>query len=48
MRLTSPQVMGSYLGGLLSLVHVGSTPHFSLKLNPKKKGMLYLSTGAWL
>lgn len=48
MRLTSPQVMGSYLGGLLSLVHVGSTPHFSLKLKPKKKGIEYLSTGAWL
>lgn len=34
--------MGSYFGGLFSSVQLGRTPHFSLKLNPKKNGMEYL------
>lgn len=33
-RLTSPQLIGSYLGGLSSLVQVGMTPSTQLKFKP--------------
>lgn len=46
MELTSPQLIGSYLGGLFSLVQLGKTEHFSLKLNPKKNGIEYRSSSA--
>lgn len=38
----SPQETGSYFAGLSLLMQLGSTPHFSLKLNPKKNGIEYL------
>lgn len=38
----SPQLIGSYFAGLSGPVQDGRTPHFSLKLKPKKKGIEYL------
>jgi hypothetical protein len=32
--LTSPQLIGSYLGGFSGLVHVGMTPSTQLKFRP--------------